>query len=209
MSLGESQQRILDHLKRRGSATIPGIAEELDLNVETIRSHLRALGDQGWVHRTGRQKRGQGRPEIVYGLTAASGALFPNREGDLLRDLARYLLGSGREALLEAFFEERGDQRIRVAMGRVEGLAGEARLKEVVCIFNEEGFMAEAGTNEDGRLVLLLCHCPQRGLVEVTKVPCKVEMGFVRALLGEGLARVSYIPSGDSACSYAGRGDGT
>ncbi len=45
--LGESQQRILEHLKRRGSSTIPAIAADLDLNVETVRTHLKALGSHG------------------------------------------------------------------------------------------------------------------------------------------------------------------
>jgi predicted ArsR family transcriptional regulator len=42
-----------------------------------------------------------------------------------------------------------------------------------------------------------------RQLVEATRAPCRAELGFVKELLGERLTRVSYIPSGDSACCYA------
>jgi predicted ArsR family transcriptional regulator len=87
-------------------------------------------------------------------------------------------------------------------MARVEDLSGEARLQEVARILTEEGFMAEVQTDDEGRRVLRLSHCPLRKLVDVTRAPCRAELSFVRELLGERLARVSYIPTGDSACCY-------
>ncbi|HSM06202.1 MAG TPA: helix-turn-helix domain-containing protein, partial [Longimicrobiales bacterium] len=94
--IGESQGRILDHLKRRGAGTIPEMATALDLSVETIRTHLKSLGSDGLVERSGRRRDGPGRPEIIYRLTARSEVLFPNQEGTLLQDLAAYLLEAGR-----------------------------------------------------------------------------------------------------------------
>ena len=202
-SVGESQRRILEHLKRRGSSTIPVIAADLGLNVETVRTHLRSLGSDGFVARSGRRRSGRGRPEIVHDLTEAGEELFPNRESDVLHDLTRYLEDRGQRRVIVDFFEERVERRRAAALARVEGLEGDDRLDEVARILSEEGFMAEVRTDREGRRVLRLCHCPMRGLVEVTKAPCRTELGFVRELLGERLARISYIPSGDAACSYA------
>ncbi|HSL69368.1 MAG TPA: hypothetical protein VK864_03960, partial [Longimicrobiales bacterium] len=57
------------------------------------------------------------------------------------------------------------------------------------------------GETADGP-VLRLSHCPVRHMVDVSMVPCRVEVGFVTDLLGEKLTRVSYIPSGHASCSY-------
>jgi predicted ArsR family transcriptional regulator len=201
--MGQSQGRILDHLKRYGSSTIPTMSEALELSVETVRTHLAALVEEGLVSRDGSRIRGRGRPEIIYGLTGAADALFPNREGALLTEFVEFLKLGGKTELIRQFFDERVRDRREAALSRVEGLTGDARLKEASRILAEEGFMPEIDRDDVGRPVLRLTHCPLRKLVDVTRAPCRAELGFVRELLGAALVRVAYIPAGDSACCYA------
>ncbi|HSM06915.1 MAG TPA: helix-turn-helix domain-containing protein [Longimicrobiales bacterium] len=201
--IGESQGRILEHLKRRGSGTIPEMARELDLSVETVRTHLKSLGSDGFVERSGRRRNGPGRPEIIYRLTAGSEVLFPNQEGTLLQDLAAYLLEAGREDLVRGFFDAQVERRRATMEERLDSLGDDARMQEVARMLTDEGFMAEVTTHEGGEKRLRLCHCPVRSLVDVTKAPCRSELRFVRELLGKRLVRVSYIPSGDASCCYA------
>jgi predicted ArsR family transcriptional regulator len=94
--------------------------------------------------------------------------------------------------------------RRKEALDRVSGLEGRRRLEEVARILTEDGFMARI-EDRSGQQVLRLCQCPVRALVDVTRTPCRAEVAFIRELLGERLARVSYIPSGDPSCSYAMR----
>ena len=68
-------------------------------------------------------------------------------------------------------------------------------------LLSDYGFMAVVDHENDSPR-LRLCHCPLLSLVEETTIPCKAEIGFVRELLGEELTRETYIPSGDSSCSY-------
>ncbi|MEZ4585408.1 MAG: helix-turn-helix domain-containing protein [Gemmatimonadales bacterium] len=201
--LGESQRRILEHLKRRGTGTTPEIAKALALSVETVRTHLRALGSEGLVARLGRRRRGPGRPEILYGLTEASQGLFPNEEGKVLRDLATFLETKGQPALVRAFFDDFVDRRRAAVQRRLAGLAGDRRLEEVARVLTEDGFMAEVATDDEGRRLLRLCHCPLRTLVGATKAPCRSELRFIREMLGKDLDRVSYIPAGGPSCTYA------
>lgn len=201
-SLGHSQRDALEHLKRRGTSTVPALADDLGLNVETVRAHLRALQADGLVERVGRRRNGPGRPEVVYAPTGAADALFPNVEGSLLAELAAYLGRSGRGDVLDSFLEERLAARREASMRRLEGLDDDQRLDEVARILSEEGFMAVIAADDLGRRILRLCHCPMHNLVAATRAPCRVELGFVRELLGERLARVSYIPAGDASCSY-------
>jgi predicted ArsR family transcriptional regulator len=200
--VGESQGRILEHLKRGGAGTIPAMAEALQLSVETIRTHLRSLGSEGLVTRLGRRRSGPGRPEILYGLTESAQALFPNDAGRLLRDLAAFLEAKGQTALLRRFFDEHVARRRTAVEQRLKGLHGDQRIEEVAQVLTEQGFMAEVATDDTGRKLLRLCHCPMRMLVNVTQAPCRSELRFVREMLGKDLDRVSYIPSGDNSCSY-------
>lgn len=200
--LGASQQQLLGALKRRGSATIPVLATELGLNVETVRHHLQAMTGLGLVSRQGRRRSGPGRPEVVYALAEAADSLFPTREGEVLRALASYLKDSGNEVLLEAFFESYIGERRAAALARVAPLTGKARIEETGRILSELGFMAMAEEGAAGSH-LRLCNCPLRELVSVTKIPCRAEIGFIRELLGDQqLTRLSYIPAGDASCTY-------
>jgi predicted ArsR family transcriptional regulator len=199
--LSASQQRIVELLKRGGPSSIAALAGELGLNAETVRHHLRALEALGYAVRTGSRPVGRGRPEVRYGLSAAAERLFPRREGELLRELARHLKETGNESLLEEFFAHYIDARRADALARVEHLGGRERIEEVARIMSELGFMASAESGRE-RPRLHLCHCPLRELVEVTRVPCRAELGFVRELLGEPLTRLAWIPAGDDTCSY-------
>lgn len=202
-AMGDSQKRILEHLKRRGVSTIPALAEDLQLSVETVRTHLRSLGSEGLVHRSGTRRGGPGRPEILYELTQLAERWFPNRESEILQKLAAYLEAAGEQALLREFFAGYVDERRSEALARVAGLRGKGRVREVARVLSEAGFMAEAGEDERGRTVLRLPHCPMRRLVDATRAPCRAELAFIRELLGEKLTRVEYLPNGDGACSYA------
>ncbi|HEX6616081.1 MAG TPA: winged helix-turn-helix transcriptional regulator [Gemmatimonadales bacterium] len=199
---GQTQRAILDLLKRGGNATIPGLARQLGLNIETVRGHLKALTALALVRRESARRSGPGRPEIVYGLTPDAEALFPRREGALLRELAAYLKQSGNGHLLRKFIEHGVEQRRDEALARVAHLRGRHRLEEVARILSELGFMARVEGSAETP-TLRLCHCPIRALVDATRVPCRAELGFIAELLGERPARLSYIPNGEPSCSYA------
>lgn len=196
-----SHRALLDALKRRGRATVPELAGDLALNIETIREHLKALGERGLVRRHGTASRGPGRPEIVFVLTPDAEALFPRREGEVLRALGAYLVAHDHSPLLRRFYQEFIGERREAALARVEHLEGRARLEEVARIFEEMGFMPVID-DAAGEARLRLCHCPLRDLVDATHIPCRAEIGFLAELLGGRPKRVGYIPDGDAGCSY-------
>jgi predicted ArsR family transcriptional regulator len=200
--LGETQRRILSRLKRAGTATVDELAAEVQVAAETVREHLNALAGRGLVRRAGARREGPGRPRILYALTGEAAALFPSEEARLLRELAVFLREDGREDALAAFFEARRDALRRAAEERLAGLEGRARLAAMADLLGEQGFMAEVG-EEEGEPLLRLCHCPLRELVEVSRLPCRSELAWIRDALGEPLSRRSYMPDGDHVCAYA------
>lgn len=200
--LGESQRTLLELLKRKGLSTLARLESGLDLARETLRDHLKVLAGEGLVERAGVRRAGRGRPQVLYRLSEAGEALFPRREGELLGELAGFLLDQGEGELLERFFEARTAEKRDRLLHRVEGLQGPERFAEVARILTEEGFLAEIGGSEDTAPRLQLCHCPLRHLVEVTKLPCRAELRLVRELLGADLQRTDFMPDGDTTCSY-------
>lgn len=200
--LGETQRRILVRLKRAGRAAVSDLAGPLALSAETVREHLNALAARDLVRRAGARREGPGRPEVVYALAPEAEALFPDEEGRLLRSLVTHLMESGREEVLREFFRERGERLREAARERLAGLEGRERLEEVAAILDEQGFMAEVVDDEEEGSSLRLCHCPIRALVRVSHLPCRSELAWVRDLLGEPLARRTYMPDGDHTCSY-------
>ncbi len=201
--LGASQRTLLELLKRKGESTLAEVETGMEVARETVRGHLESLTARHLIERAGVRRRGPGRPQVVYRLSAQGEALFPRREGEMLAELARYLLESDRPEALEQFFTARTDvKRARLAP-RLEGLGAGERLTEIARSLSTEGYLAEAVLEGEEPIRLRLCHCPLRELVAVTHLPCRAEMKLAEELLGRRLARLQFMPDGDSACTYA------
>ena len=200
--LGESQNTILELLLRGGEATLADLEASVDLAIETLRDHLKALGAKGLVERAGVRREGPGRPQVVYRLSSAGRSLFPRREGELLRELATFLVESGNTQLLERFFEARLQRKRKMLLRHVAHLEGAERLEAVARILSDEGFMAEIENTPSGPRIRL-CHCPLRDIVAVSHLPCQAEMSLVGELLGESLRRLSFMPDGANVCAYS------
>jgi len=194
---GRSRRLLLEALKHLGPATLRDAAAGLGLSRETVREHVNALAADGLVERAGARRAGPGRPEVLYRLNARAESLFPRRDGEVLAELAAYLLERGGEAELRRFFEQRAGRRLDATRARLAGLKGRRRLEEVARILTDEGYMA---TVVDG--ALRLSHCPLRRVVDVTRLPCRAELGMVQGLLGRKLKRTDYLPDGGASCSY-------
>jgi predicted ArsR family transcriptional regulator len=204
--LGDSQQAIMAHLRRLGPSTLADLGARIELAVPTLREHIHVLLGRGLVREAGRRGEGPGRPSTLYALSPQGAELFPLREHELLQRLVLHLHEQGKSELLESFFAGEAKHANAASRKRLEGLTGRERLDEVARIMTERGFMAEIDDSGD-RPRLRLCNCPLRHIVEVSHLPCKAEIGFVRELLGEKMARETFMPDGDHTCSYVAGND--
>lgn len=207
--LGDTQRQLLHALKRRGPSTTGELAEGFDLARGTLREHLKSLEARRLVERIGTKRHGPGRPHVIYGLTDAGEALFPSGEAELLVEFVEYLLESGQEEVIDAFFEQRVSEAYAEAAARVEGMTVEHREREAVRILADAGFMPELERNEEtGETVIRLCNCPLKSVIAVTRRPCAAEEHFVSQLVDAELERIAYMPDGDDSCSYVIRRPG-
>ena len=197
----ETKRQLLVLLKRRGQLTLDEAEATLRLTRPTLREHLMQLERDGLVRRTV-ERRGRGRPRLLYRLTSAGEQLFPNRDGVLLGRLLAFLKEEGAEKLLRRFFERYWAERLRAARQRLASAqTPEARLVALRDFLEEEGFMPEIVVSGQ-RLELRECNCPFAETVRHTRLPCYLEARFFEQLLGREAVRVAYIPDGSPACSY-------
>lgn len=200
--LGASQRTLLELLKRRGEVTLAEVETGMEVARETVRSHLESLTAQHLIERAGVRRKGPGRPQVIYRLSAQGEALFPRREGEMLAELARYLLQGEHLELLEEFFTARTNVKRERLAPRLEGLEAGERLNEIARSLSAEGYLAEAELEGGEPIRLRLCHCPLRELVAVTHLPCRAEMKLAEELLGRPLHRFQFMPDGDASCTY-------
>lgn len=211
--LKEAKTRILDYIKTRGLVSIDQIQCEIGLAKTTVKQHLVALEEQGLVIKdmadSGGRSGSKGRPKLVYRLSQSAAVLFPSKEPELLRELLDHLIASGRNDLVESFFqsywEKRGakfkERLKRVGRGKADKNKSSARavLMEMLA---EDGFMPQVSVT-DGKETIRECNCPFPEAVKATQIPCRLEADFLRMALGQkSLERTSYMAHGASSCTY-------
>lgn len=99
--LGETRARLLRVL-RKAPATIPELAETLEVSENAVRTHVAGAELDGLVRQSGTQRATGGKPARVYELTQAAEELFPKAYALVLTRLLQVLRDTeGEEAALE------------------------------------------------------------------------------------------------------------
>ncbi len=199
----ESKRDLLILLKRAGSISLDLAEKETGLSRTTLREHLRQLERDGLIRRTYR-RYGRGRPSVHFHLTENGEALFPTRDGLLLRRLLRFLEEENRTDLIERFFDVFWNERRREFALRCEaegatGLTDRARVLEDM--LTDQGFMPEVVIQDD-EVMIRECNCPFPEAVKHTRLPCRLEAEFFEEVFDASIGRLAYIPEGSPACTY-------
>ena len=195
-----SDQQLLDHLRRHGSASIADLQRTLDVTATAVRQRLNRLMGQGIVQRE-TQRQGRGRPGHRYSLTEKGVRLG----GDNYADLAGTLWDEIRETK---------DQEIRKGLlgrvatklaaryrGEVNGNSTEQRMAGVVKMMADRGVPFEV--DRSGELpILTALACPYPELAEQDRGVCAMERMLFSELLGEAVKLSSCRLDGASCCDF-------
>jgi predicted ArsR family transcriptional regulator len=89
-------------LLRRSRQTISGLAEQLELTDNAVRTHVAALDRDGVIERVGTRREARGKPAGVYALTREGEELFPKAYALVLSGLVDEISRvEGRERAIE------------------------------------------------------------------------------------------------------------
>lgn len=194
-----TRRAVVEQLKRRGEASAAELATELKLTSVAVRQQLKELEEAGFVAHRSRADEGRGRPTHCYSLTAAAGALFPQRYGDLTNELLDYV-DSDR---VPELFERRRQRRTEGARARLAGLAFEDRVVELARILEEDGYLASAERVDAATWRIVEGNCAILEVALRYGHACSSELDFLRDVMPDAeVARVSHIVAGARACAY-------
>ena len=199
----DTRRELLQIIKRRGSLSIDEAMEALGMARTTVREHLLQLKEKGFLKRTV-EREGRGRPSHRYEMTRRAKVLFPSRDGELMGELVQFLNEQGAQKLVETFFESYWKKRTQAVKRKLRDVAPD-NLEEQLAVLQEilekEGFMPEVDEDESS-VTVRECNCPFPESVKQTRVPCQLEKKFYETIFETELARVTYIPDGNPACTY-------
>jgi predicted ArsR family transcriptional regulator len=202
--LSDSQEELLNLVKRRGEVSVDEAVDSLELAETTIRQHFDRLEEAGLLTRESRAQ-GRGRPTVFFALSAAARQLYPSRDTEMLHALLDFLSREGYHREIDAFFREFWNEKRHALRERLEAIEPETFEEEMELLrefLDEQGFMPEIAIEEDGTVEIKEWNCPIQGSVQSTRLPCRLEAEFLEQVVGETLDRVEYIPDGHCACTY-------
>ena len=196
-----THQAVLHHLRGNNEMTVADLCDVLGITSMAVRRHLAGLQKEGLVEcRMVRQSRG--RPTYRYRLTPKAETLFPSGMGTMAFDL------------LDAVFETKGHKGVMELLSlrdewlmkkhkpRLEKLAVEERIKEVVKLYSENGFMTEWKRLPDGNYFIFQKHCAIHHLATQYRQLCVLEPRLIERLLGVKVTREKFILKNDPVCGY-------
>ena len=202
--LGPSRQAILRILKQQGPSDSEALAAQLGISAMAVRQHLYALDAQKLVTYQ-EEPRPIGRPAKMWDLTPAADSHFPDAHAGLTVNLLN---------AVEETFGQKGVKRV-VLQSTQKQLANyqssiparaslQNRLKTLISLRNEEGYMAEVQRQPDGSFILIQNHCAICSAAKVCPMLCESELDLFRAILGEGVVieRTEHMLAGARRCVY-------
>lgn len=194
---------VLRFVRSKTDATAAQLAAALGITKEGARRKLLKLAEAGQV-RARVKNAGVGRPVTCYSLTESGLSRLPDAHAQVTVDLlgvVKDLLGDKTLDLLIDEREKKRCQRYQRALCHTSTL--EEKLKVIVQIRSEEGYMAEWKKDDDD-YVLVENHCPICAAASACKGFCQAELRNFKALLGDNykVNRTKHLLSGDAHCVY-------
>jgi predicted ArsR family transcriptional regulator len=196
--------RLLHALKAAGPQSAETLGRKLGMTAVGARQHLMKLQAAGLAGFEDR-KDGVGRPKRVWSLTEAGDARFPDNHAGLTLELIAAIRIAGGEAMLDGIIAVRERAALKTYRERLVGAGGlREKIKRLVKIRSEEGYMAEVSVAPDGGMLLIENHCPICVAAKACQGFCRSELELFRKTLGKGVSveRAEHIVSGARRCVY-------
>jgi DeoR family suf operon transcriptional repressor len=200
-TLPGTRRALLDALKRQGEARADELATTLGITVSAVRQHLAALHGDGLVTHS-EVRAGPGRPHHRYRLSEQGDNLFPRRYAQIVTDL---LVEAEAEdpAMIERMFARRRDRRVERAKVRLTGKSLPEQVAELTQILDEDGYLAEAVSQDDGSFRIVEHNCAILAVATRYGAACGTELEFIREVLPDArVERVAHLLSGGHVCAY-------
>lgn len=197
-----TKDKILNLLKREAALSVNDLTDRLQITHMAIRKHLNGL-EKGGLIQSREVKQPMGRPLQSYSLTERGEKLFPkNYEGitiEFLHDL-KELHG---EAAIDLLFSKREQRLTKEYVSKIKGPSNHDRIKELLAIQNEKGYMANLSQITPHTYELVEHNCPILSIANEFKIACSCETQLLKNVLQtDEVKRVTCKTDGDYHCKF-------
>jgi len=203
-----TSDRILLQLKMRGPQTAQALSEQLGLTSMGVRRHLDGALENGLVDC--QDSGGKvGRPVRRWHLSETGHARFPDRHAELTVELIGQVQALFGPDAMERLIRVREETSEALYRSRIEEVGAGASLTERVAalaaVRDEENYMAEATSTDDGRVLLVEHHCPICAAARMCQDFCRSELDVFQRVLGPDVKviRIEHQLAGGRRCAYA------
>lgn len=193
--------QIIEHLKRRGSATIKELEDLLGVTTTAVRQQLNALQADGYVQRQ-RVHAGVGRPHHTYSITGKVHELFACHCDDLALTLLEEVYALEGKERAAQLLDRVGDRLAARYANSVRAELLQERVREMAGALSERGVLTEVSVDTDDVIVLHAYNCPYHDLAQDHRDICAMDEELLRKVLGTEVNLTSCIMDGHAGCRF-------
>jgi predicted ArsR family transcriptional regulator len=198
-----TKDKILELLKKTGFMSVNDLTERLDITHMAIRKHLNQL-EKGDLIQSSELKQPMGRPLHLYSLTDRGERLFPKNYEGITLEFLRDLENAHGAKLVEELFKKREERLTEEISARLTHLPNSDKVKELVRIQNEKGYMADFTQPDANSFELVEHNCPILAVAKEYTVACSCETRMFQEILTTAkVTRTSCKTEGDHACKFS------
>jgi predicted ArsR family transcriptional regulator len=199
-----TREQILELVKRSGNGlTADALAHKLGISTVAVRKHLAAL-ERGNFVTTELERRPMGRPTSLYRPTASAQELFPNDYANLATAVLEMIRLLDGEHKVDQLFQHRAQVLASELAVRVQGPTLQERVRQMVQVLEEQGYMPALTELQEGHEGYLLTeyHCPIFQVAKAFQQACTCELAVLLKLLQAKVERCDHRMMGHPHCSY-------
>ncbi len=190
--------KIVEYLQRHGEGAVKDFAALLEVSATAVREHLVHLQSEGLIVARA-ERRGPGRPRLIYGLSEKAQSLFPKQYDRLISLLLRELIAVEGADKVDVILDRVSQRLAGEYADRMHGTDIGARLGELRRLLEQRGVPAEVAPHGDG---IRLFACPYYDVAHLHPQVCSMERQMIEYVLGEKLDLQNSIRDGAHSCSF-------
>ncbi|MBU5445523.1 MULTISPECIES: metalloregulator ArsR/SmtB family transcription factor [unclassified Paenibacillus] len=196
-----TRKNILLILKTKGPLSTKEITKHLGITEMAVRRHLGSL-ERDELIEASMIRQAMGRPTYIYSLTETADDIFPKKYHHLTLDLLEELADEAGDDMIDLLFERRKKRLQQKYEANMEGKPLTERITALADMQNENGYMVEWETGEDGQYVFKEHNCPISQIANQYNQACNCELKLFESLLKADVKRTECLAKGDNKCVY-------
>ncbi len=196
-----TKEEILTILKINGNLSANEISKKIGITEMAVRRHLNTL-ERDKLIESALARQTMGRPINFYYLTEKADNMFPKAYKNFAKEILYSILeNEGSEKITEVFNtrKEKFKENFQKKMNGITNL-GE-KIKELVKIQNENGYMIELEELED-RYLIKTFNCPISAIASEFGQACESEKQLFNYILESEVKCTKCLTRGDKYCIF-------